>query len=397
MKKTYTFIITLLALCTLVVSCRDGYPLVDETEEDIIQGGTATNPGSTTPENGRRPAWGMYLLCEGNYGSNRTAVDYLDLGAEDGQLHYLTNLYPSRNPDVVKELGDMGSDIQVYGSRLWIVVNNSNKVEVCDAATCRRLGQVDIANCRYVAFHDGYAYVSSFAGPVTIGSGQQGVVHKIDTLTLQTVATVMVGRQPEEMAVIGNTLYVANSGGYTPDNYERTVSVIDLTTMTETGRIDVDINLHRLRADGRGQLWVSTRGDYASIPSRLYCLAPDAGGAMSVRAMVDVPVSEICVAGDSLYYIGVTWSAVTQSNNVAMGVVDVRTCATLETDLFSSPEIKAMQMPYGIIVNPTDRDFYLMDAKNFVTSGELLHFLPDGTFDWRQRTSDVPSRAAFLY
>ena len=38
-----------------------------------------------------------------------------------------------------------------------------------------------------------------------------------------------------------------------------------------------------------------------------------------------------------------------------------------------------------------------MDAKNYVSSGELLHFLPDGTFDWKVKTGDIPGHAAFLY
>jgi hypothetical protein len=48
-------------------------------------------------------------------------------------------------------------------------------------------------------------------------------------------------------------------------------------------------------------------------------------------------------------------------------------------------------------VNPIHRDFYLMDAKNYVSSGELLHFLPDGTFDWKVKTGDIPAHAAFLF
>jgi len=54
-------------------------------------------------------------------------------------------------------------------------------------------------------------------------------------------------------------------------------------------------------------------------------------------------------------------------------------------------------MPYGIIVNPISRDFYLMDAKNYVSSGSLLHFKADGTFDWEVQTGDIPGHATFVY
>jgi len=49
------------------------------------------------------------------------------------------------------------------------------------------------------------------------------------------------------------------------------------------------------------------------------------------------------------------------------------------------------------MVNPVDRDFYLMDAKNYVSSGQLLHFLCDGTFDYSVWTGDIPAHAAFLF
>ena len=38
-----------------------------------------------------------------------------------------------------------------------------------------------------------------------------------------------------------------------------------------------------------------------------------------------------------------------------------------------------------------------MDAKNYVSSGELLHFKADGSFDWRVWTGDIPAHAAFVY
>ena len=100
---------------------------------------------------------GMYLLNEGNMGSNKASIDYVDFC----NGYYIRNIYGERNPNVIKELGDVGNDIQVYGNRLYAVINCSHKVEVMDLRTCRRIGQVDIPNCRYIRFKDGKAYVSS--------------------------------------------------------------------------------------------------------------------------------------------------------------------------------------------------------------------------------------------
>jgi len=223
-----------------------------------------------------------------------------------------------------------------------------------------------------------------------------GQVYKIDTLSLQVVGRVTVGYQPDELAVVGDRLYVANSGGYRVPDYDRTVSVIDLNTFTEERKIDVAPNLHRCRADQYGQVWVTSRGDYFDNPSRLYWLQPDGNGQMQKGGQVDVAVSDMCIVGDSLYFVGVQFNYDTMRNDVTFGIVNVYTHQLVTNMLTNAPEALAMQLPYGIIVNPQGRDFYLMDAKDYVSSGQLLHFRADGSFDYSVWTGDIPAHAVFL-
>ena len=383
MKQLAYYILTLF----LLSACRQDVMIVPMEKSD---------PGGKTQQG---DIIGMYLLNEGNMGSNKSSLDYLDLS--DSTAHYYRNIYSQRNPSTVMSLGDVGNDCQIYGSRLWLVINCSNKVEVARADSAIRIGKVNIPNCRYVTFNDRYAYVSSYVGTVYASSNSPlGSVYKVDTLTLQKVDSCSVGYQPEEMAIIGNQLYVANSGGYqgmTGQGYESTVSVIDLATMQETSKIEVAPNLHHLKADKYNQLWVTARGDYMTEASSIWWLAPDENGQMKVGGHIDQAVSDLCIVGDSLYFYGSQWSEVSMSNTITYGIINVKTHQVVSTSLSSAPEISKIRMPYGIIVNPVHRDFYLMDAKNYVSSGELLHFLPDGTFDWKVSTGDIPAHAAFLF
>ena len=377
------YLFTLLILC----ACRQDVMVVPM--ENIDTGGKTT----------KSEIVGMYLLNEGNMGSNKSTLDYLDLSGNDSTVHYYRNIYSERNPSSVMSLGDVGNDCQIYGSRLWMVINCSNKVEVARADDAVKIGKVDIPNCRYVTFKDQYAYVSSYVGSVYSGSSSPlGSVYKVDTFSLQKIDSCTVGYQPEEMAIVGSKLYVANSGGYqgmTGQGYESTVSVIDLESMQETDKIVVAPNLHRLKKDKYNQLWVTARGDYMNEKSSIWWLKPDANGTMIVGGRIDQPVSDLCIVGDSLYFYGSQWSEVTMSNTVTYGIINVRTHQIVSNSLSDAPEISKIRMPYGIIVNPIHRDFYLMDAKNYVSSGELLHFLPDGTFDWKVKTGDIPAHAAF--
>ena len=365
----------------LLTSCRTDDPIIYSMTYET--GAEAVTSGSIT---------GMYVLCEGNMGSNKCTLDFLDLTT----AQYHRNIYSAQNPTTVKELGDVGNDIKIYGSRLWMVINCSNKVEVATARDARRIGQVDIPNCRYLAFHKGYAYVSSYAGTVMSGDEQLGRVYKVDTLSLQIVGQVDVGYQPDEMAIVDGKLYVANSGGYMAPDYDHTVSVVDLTTFKVERVIDVGVNLHRCRADRYGQLWVTSRGNYEDKPAKTYCLQASSDGYMTVGDSLDVAISELCIVGDSLYYLGTEWSNETQRNILSYGIINVRTHRQVANSLSDAAEMEKIRMPYGLIVNPTDKDFYVMDAKNYVSSGELFHFKADGTFDWSVRTGDIPAHAVFV-
>jgi hypothetical protein len=214
---------------------------------------------------------GMYLLNEGNMGSNKATIDYVDFC--NGT--YIRSIYGERNPNVVKELGDVGNDIQIYGNRLYAVINCSHKVEIMDAHTCRRIGQVDIPNCRYINFHNGKAYVSSYVGPVSIDpNAQLGAVFEIDTATLQITRKVTVGYQPEELIIHNEHIYVVNSGGYRAPDYDSTMSVISLKDFRQVQKIPVCINPHRLRKDQYNQLWITSRGDHKGIQPELTCFSP---------------------------------------------------------------------------------------------------------------------------
>jgi DNA-binding beta-propeller fold protein YncE len=335
---------------------------------------------------------GFYLLNEGNMGSNKSTLDYFDFAT--GEYH--RNIYAEANPSVPKELGDVGNDLAIYGSRLYAVINCSNKVEVMDARTVKRLGQISIPNCRYIRFHGAYAYVTSYAGPVEINPNyrQTGYVAKVDTATLEVVARCLVGFQPDELEIVGEKIYVANSGGYMAPNYENTVSVIDIRSFTETGRIEVARNLHRLCADRHGNLWVSSRGDYFEQPSRLYRI--DVAQDRTVDSL-DIAVSNICLSGDSLYVYSAGWSYVTMSNEVTYGIVDAAKRTIVTRNFITDGTERLIKIPYGILVHPQTGDIYVTDARNYVTPGTLYCFGADGRQKWNVRTGDIPAHFAFLY
>lgn len=383
--KTVRKILFLPLLCLAVLfACRE-IELVVPTEYELLPG-VPIAPDA-------RPA-GMYLLNEANMGSNKSSIDYVDFR----NAYYVRNIYAERNPEVVKELGDVGNDIQIYGNKLYAVINSSHKVEVMDVRTCKRIGQVDIPNCRYIRFAKGKAYVSAYVGPVAIDpNAQLGAVYEVDTASLAVTRKVTVGYQPDELEVLGEYLYVANSGGYRAPDYDSTVSVVEIYGMKQIQKIPVGINLHRIRKDRYGKLWVTSRGDYNTIPSRLYVLDRKDKNSkeMVVKDTLDIPCSEMYIQGDSLYFYSVEWNKQTERNTVTYGIIDVRTSQLVTDHFITDGTEQDIVIPYGICVHPTTRDIYVTDAKNYVSSGVLHCYDRHGKKKWSVRTGDIPAHMAF--
>ena len=384
MKNLSLLILFSFILC-YATSCRED-ELVVPTEYDILpfEPTTEVNP------------IGMYLLNEGNMGSNKASIDYVDFK----NAYYVRNMYAERNPTVIKELGDVGNDIQIYGNKIYAVINCSHKVEVMDAHSLVRIGQIDIPNCRYIKFDKGNAYVSAYVGPVAIDpDAQLGAVYRIDTTSLAITGKCTVGYQPDELEIVGEYIYVANSGGYRVPKYDYTISVVEKFGMTQVEKIPVGINLHRIEADKYGKLWVTSRGNYGSVRSKIFVLEKESrfSRKMVVTDTLDIPCSEMHIQGDSLYFYSVEWSNQEEKNNIAYGIIDVRTKELVTDHFITDGTEKDIEVPYGINVHPFTGDIYVTDAKNYVSSGALHCYNREGKKKWSVRTGDIPAHMVFLY
>ena len=377
-KEVFRLFIFLLGMLS-VYSCRND-------DEEIIQSVvTKVTPSDSV----LGPVKGFFLLNEGNMGNNKASLDYFDYAT--GEYH--KNIFPERNPDVVKELGDVGNDIQIYGSKLYAVINCSHLIEVMDVNTAKEISKITVTNCRYIVFKDGYAYVSSYAGPVLIDpNARLGEVVKIDTATLQVVGSCTVGYQPEEMVIAGNKLYVANSGGYRVPNYDNTVSVIDLETFKEVKKITVAINLHRMRIDRNGLIYVTSRGDYYNVHSNTYVINTLND---MVESTLNFPASELYLCGDSLYSYSTEYSKITGKWTINYTIYDTKVRRVVSRNFIKDGTDKLIVTPYALAVNPETGEILVGDAGDYVTPGTLYCFTPDGKKKWSVQTGDIPAHIVF--
>ena len=143
-------------------------------------------------------------------------------------------------------------------------MNVSGTIEVVDKLTGKSIRQIQMKQedksskePRQIAAHEGKVYVTSYDDTVT----------RIDTVTLEQDASIEVGLDPDGIVISNNRIYVANSGGLNYlNNYNNTLSIIDIASFTVDKEIEVGVNPTNLGKDNRGNIYLSTLGDYFETP-----------------------------------------------------------------------------------------------------------------------------------
>jgi hypothetical protein len=194
------------------------------------------------------PSEYYYVLNSGNDGSNNASLTLYDVKEGTAVQEFF---YAQNN----RKLGDTGQDIIAYGNKIYIAVYGESTIEVTDPEA-KSIKQIKTeGQPRHFTTHGGKVYVTYY----------NGYVAKIDTTSLTVEAKTQVGRNPDELVVANGKLYVANSGGLdfaTETGYDKTVSVIDLATFTETKKIEVIINPEKMETDHNGGVYVISNGNY---------------------------------------------------------------------------------------------------------------------------------------
>lgn len=232
-KKSFVY---MAALCTLMSFSFTGCNNDDDPKIDVPQGNTFA---------------ALYFLNSGLMGSNNSSLTMYDVEKDQLTQDYF-NVQNGRG------LGDTAQDMLVYGGKMYIAVYGESTVEVTDLKA-KSIKQIKTeGQPRYMVADGGKVYITYF----------NGYVARLDTAALSVDKTVKVGRNPEQLAVANRKLYVANSGGMdwnTSTGYDKTVSVIDLASFTETRKLDVVLNPVNVQADEQGNVYVISKGNYGDV------------------------------------------------------------------------------------------------------------------------------------
>lgn len=299
-------------------------------------------------------AKGVFVLNEGLIDMNNSTITYYDF--QTGEI--TKDMFLTTNS---RKLGDTGNDLQMYGNKMYAVINVSEQIEVMSAENCKSIKRIPLIGKqpRKIAFAGNKAYISCWDGSVV----------RIDTATLEVDAAALAGRNPEGIAVANNKLYVANSGGLDNPNYDNTVSVFDLNTFTLIKTIEVAINPYVIHADQEGDLYLVSRGNYSSTPYQFQRIDSQTD---EVVQNFGLPVLNFAISGQYAYLYSYNFS--TQKSWIK--VMDILTEEIINEDFITDQN--QFETPYGIAVNPNNGDVYITDGYQFTLSGDVYCFDKNG-------------------
>lgn len=324
---------------------------------------------------------GVYVLNEGYFSmvNNRanSSISYYDMASKMVEKDY----FKKQNGI---DLGFNANDLQQYGSKLYCVITGTTPeakdsyVEVMSTATGKSLKRISFSDDkvgflpRYVMFYKDKAYVSSYDGKIA----------KVDTATLSIDSRIAVGGALEQMAIVNNKLYVANSDHFmykTSNN--ASLSVVDLNTFTKVKEIPVPINPTRISATTSGDLFVVTRGVFNGASPTL----------TKVSSVTDTKISE----NDK---INVEFLMINENNAFVIGdytdpFLNLFTIATGTVGSKFVTDATDVKNPYGVTVNTLGRDVFVGDSG----ASKFFCFGADGKNKFSFETGDVPKLAAFRY
>lgn len=360
MKTKQLFYLSAIALASTITSC----------EKEITEPELPTTIIPTSYNDG------VFIVNQGGFGKGNGSINFYSRSKKEvssDDIFYGVNIYA---------LGDVAQSMELYNGKGYIVVNNSQKIEVVDATSFKTKGVIsNLALPRYfLGVNNTTGYVSQW------GDGFTGTVQVINLSNNTISSTISTGKGAEAMVKVGDKVYVACSGGFGTDSV---VAVIDTKTNTVVKNIVVGVNPLSLQIDANGNVWALCKGsmDYSVTPAQvkhtgqLSCIDITADTVKTklpfTTTLSDSPLA-INKAKNTLYYC---YNSKTFSHTIS--------ATTLSSTEFINRDF------YSIAVDPLTDYLYGADAGNFASKGKVIRYNATGTLIDEFSVGIIPGNFCF--
>jgi YVTN family beta-propeller protein len=336
----------------------------------VIISGCLDSPSSTN--DGVLDLTGVFVLNEGNFGQGNGSLTVYDPESQE----VVINVFEQVNG---RPLGDVPNDMLLYNGKGYIIVNNSDRMEVIDFGTYQSTNTLE-----FLQYGSPYRMsISAATNTGFVSHLYDNRVSIIDLSSLTVGQTIPVGNNPMGLHALLERLYVLNSGF----GNDSTVTVYNTSTATVEGTLTVGHGPAEIIADPNGVMWILCTGQYGDwsdpsdegTPGSIYRLfyadlIPDRWIEFSSRP------SRISLGPDGNLYV------VTEE-----GIHKVSTASRNTSQLLIPGSF------YGIQVDWLSEELYITDARDFTSQGHVYIYSLDGQSVGSFAAGIIPSRVLFLY
>jgi DNA-binding beta-propeller fold protein YncE len=204
---------------------------------------------------------GVFIVNEGNFNAGNGSLSFFAFDS----LKTCNDLFSLVNN---RPLGDVPYSLAISDDKVYIIVNNSGKIEVADVNTLKSLATITGLNSpRNILFiSSSKAYVTSLwstelsvvnlisnslTGSIRLRRSSEAILRLgdkayiscwvsgseimvVNTITDQVIDSIAVGHEPESMVLDKNTiLWVLCSGGYSGEYFPELISINTSTDAIE--------------------------------------------------------------------------------------------------------------------------------------------------------------------
>lgn len=314
---------------------------------------TDDNTAPTNPD--EKYLNGYFITNEGNFGDANASVSHVS-----ADLNTVTNdIFKTANG---KDLGDVAQSIVMHGDYAFVVVNNSNTIEVVNKKTFKSVYTITegLNTPYYATISNDKLYVTSLYNP-TVSVYNANTFAFIKTIELNYSATNIVASN--------NYVYAAN--GFYSDG--KLIEVIDPSSDTNTVDIAFDNAINGITTNGQFVYALETNASASKI-SKIE------GTQVASSVTISQGNARYLVAdGSNLYYTAGTGIYKTTDTATSAG-----------TKLFDViPAEDGFSVLYGF--NVLNGNIFVSDVKGFTDLGTVTIYKENGTVTKEFKTGLGPN------
>jgi hypothetical protein len=305
---------------------------------------------------------GVYIINEGNFSDSDGSLSYFD----PDSLKVVNNIFEKINN---RPFAGLFQSMFFYNERGYMI-DQTGRAEIVNGNDLTSVGilSTHLEIPRYFAGFQDTGFISDW-GPYdeNFVNKESGIkVYNLTTLTFEL--EIETASRPEDLILLKNKLYVANSA-------TNLVSVYDPTDYSLINEIEISLGPTRFVSDKMKNLWTICTGAYVSNGA-LVGIETDNDQILFNLELADYPPNgriSINGEGDIIYFMSEEWNPdFTTKNTVYRVELIFDGLESLQVEI--PAEVVSGNNWYGMGIDPGSDILYVADAAGFQGNGSIYRY-----------------------